>query len=171
MSVDIFYKDIPMNWRDIAVHTEANIHGFFGEFLFLSNFYSCVTAAGYPSVENGYMAAKVKAEYRPLFKTMTAADAKKTWRKYPLVDDSAADWDARKFAVMDELLRQKFDPKLNPELHAKLMATGRKELVEKNWWGDRVWGVDLCGVGQNALGYNLMKIRSEFTQNIEIRLT
>jgi len=54
-------------------------------------------------------------------------------------------------------MRQKFK---QPELKAKLLATGDAELIEGNHWGDIVWGV--CrGKGENRLGKILMKVREE----------
>jgi ribA/ribD-fused uncharacterized protein len=151
------YKDIK---KRIEIHDATRIHGFWGEFSFLSNFHPCVTREGYPSTENGYMASKVLAEYRPLFKMMTAAQAKKKWKDFPLVDKTSEDWDARKLGCMEYWLEQKFDPELNPDLSAKLLATGNKELVEVNWWRDSFWGVDYKLGGENNLGKLLMKIRS-----------
>jgi hypothetical protein len=41
-----------------------------------------------------------------------------------------------------------------------LLATGDKELIEGNTWGDTFWGV--CnGIGQNHLGKILMAKRTE----------
>jgi len=55
-------------------------------------------------------------------------------------------------------VRAKFEQ--NPDLAAKLIATGDEELVEGNTWGDTYWGV--CrGVGQNKLGKILMNVRQE----------
>lgn len=67
------------------------------------------------------------------------------------------DWDERKFEVMRELIRKKFE---NPLLRAMLLATEDAVLVEGNTWNDRVWGV--ChGMGQNMLGRILMDVRDE----------
>ena len=46
----------------------------------------------------------------------------------------------------------------NPELAAKLLATGGRRLEETNWWGDRFWGV-YQGEGKNVLGFVLMETR------------
>ena len=57
------------------------------------------------------------------------------------------------------LLRRKFE---NPELRAKLLATGNTELIEGNTWGDTFWGAELrTGRGQNMLGKLIMKVRAE----------
>lgn len=49
----------------------------------------------------------------------------------------------------------------NPELAAQLKATGIAELVETTTWGDRLWGVDPQGNGQNKLGKILMELRTK----------
>lgn len=71
------------------------------------------------------------------------------------------EWDTKKKSVMADLLRQKFDPKINPENYDKLMATGNKHLEEMNWWNDVFWGTDKDGKGENNLGKLLMEIREE----------
>ena len=63
-----------------------------------------------------------------------------------------------KIDIMRQVLKSKFTQ--NPELKAKLIATGDAELIEGNNWNDRFWGV--CrGVGQNHLGKLLMEVRAE----------
>ena len=70
------------------------------------------------------------------------------------------DWEQVKVGIMEEIVRAKFTQ--NPELAARLMATGEKILVEGNTWGDTCWGVDLrTGQGENHLGRILMKVREE----------
>lgn len=69
-----------------------------------------------------------------------------------LVDD----WDDRKFSLMKSLVGTKFSEHDN--LMAKLVATGKAQLIEGNTWGDKIWGV--CdGEGENHLGRILMEIR------------
>ena len=158
---DILAWKVKFDWRTIAVHNDSCIHGFFGDFRFLSNFYPCVTVEGYPTVENGYMASKVKAQFRSQFKAFTPFEAKEKWKQFALVDKSAAAWDQRKISVMRHFLEQKFDKDLNPQLWQKLQETEWKELVEGNYWGDVFWGVDYQKGGQNMLGNLLMEIRKE----------
>jgi predicted NAD-dependent protein-ADP-ribosyltransferase YbiA (DUF1768 family) len=67
------------------------------------------------------------------------------------------DWESIKLDVMETAVRIKFT---DPELAAKLIATGDEELIEGNWWNDTFWGV--CnGVGENHLGKILMKVRAD----------
>lgn len=134
------------------------IDNFTGQYGFLSNFYpSTVTLDGvrYKTVEHAYQAAKTldKDERKKVRDADTAATAKKQGRKLPI----RPDWDNVKLAVMEDLLRQKFE---EPELAKALCDTGTVELIEGNWWGDQYWGV--CrGKGFNHLGRLLMRIRGE----------
>jgi predicted NAD-dependent protein-ADP-ribosyltransferase YbiA (DUF1768 family) len=54
---------------------------------------------------------------------------------------------------------QKYNAKINPELHMQLQNTGDRYLAERNWWGDKYWGTDVEGNGENHLGQILMDIR------------
>lgn len=124
---------------------------------FLSNFYeSPVKFEGleYKSVEAAFQSAKTtRVEERMRFTYMDPSEAKQTGRRIYL----RKDWEKVKDNVMYECLKDKFS---NPDLRAKLLATGDEELVEGNTWGDQYWGV--CnGVGKNMLGKLLMKIRKE----------
>lgn len=135
------------------------ITSFSGPFRFLSNFHpSEVTLDGdrYPSVEHAYQAAKsFGSAHRALIRNgCNSAQAKRLGRTVVL----RSDWEEVKVGVMLDLLRQKFAP--GTALGQQLDATGDRELVEGNWWGDTFWGV--CrGVGQNQLGKLLMQVRAE----------
>ena len=128
---------------------------------FLSNFYPCkVTYEGitYPTTEHAFQAAKTLDQ--SLRKTIAnlpqPSEAKKEGRNLQL----RPDWEKIKVQVMRELLLLKFS---DPELKKKLLATGKEELIEGNWWGDTFWGV--CkGTGQNMLGKLLMEIRDKWIQ-------
>lgn len=138
------------------------IHGFFGQYRWLSNFRrAAVKLDGltYPAVENAYQAAKFPGDIRAAFTTCTARDAIKLARS---LEDKLSDtdgWNLRKMEIMESLLIQKFDPGLNPELSALLQATGERHLEETNWWGDVFWGVTLDGTGENHLGKLLLGVR------------
>ena len=112
----------------------------------------------YTSVEHAYQASKTlnKDERKEIQQARTANVAKKFGRQVTLRDN----WEIIKEDVMLEFLRQKFS---FPELREKLGATGRRELIEGNYWHDCYWGVCYCnkclGVGQNKLGNQLMFIR------------
>lgn len=135
------------------------INGFNGENAFLSNFEPCeIEYMGftYPSVEHAYVACKSDSiEHKKTCTStlFTAGQIKKIGRSAKLIGD----WDNKKLAIMLNLCRIKFNQE---PFKSKLLATGKQELIEDNFWNDFFWGV--CrGVGENNLGKILMKIRSE----------
>lgn len=136
------------------------ISEFHGPYRFLSNFWPAEVALDgvtYPNVETAYQAAKVDdPAVREQIRRMAPGQAKRFVRRFPL----PSDWETRKVAVMEDLVRQKFTRHL--ALAQRLLATGDAELQEGNRWGDAFWGVDLrTGRGSNHLGRLLMKVRSE----------
>jgi hypothetical protein len=154
-------------WREIATHNEKEIRGFFGDYRFLSNFWPAKVffdGEEYATTENAYQAAKYLKTQRAYFKTCTPKEAAKYTRTNPMNAYTPAEWSEMKFAVMHDLLVQKFDPVLNPENHEKLRSTGSRYLEEANYWEDKYWGVHKTdagesGEGENNLGKLLMKIR------------
>ncbi len=153
-------KDI---YKDYIVHDEHNVKGFFDEYRWLSNFHPCpVEYEGvvYPSSENAYQAAKIVVEQREAFVNYTPAQTKRLWKSFTPLDRTDAEWLARKYDVMYEILVDKFSR--NEDLKAMLLATGSKYLEETNHWSDKYWGVYYkTGEGQNNLGKVLMFIRSK----------
>jgi len=135
------------------------IDNFHEEYSFLSNFYPSEVKFDrvvYPTVEHAYQAAKTIniTEQNIILKQETPGRAKRAGQNVHLRED----WDYIRFAVMEDLVRQKF--KNHVELKNKLIETNSNELVEGNTWGDTYWGV--CrGVGENNLGLILMKVREE----------
>lgn len=126
----------------------------------LSNFYpSPVTDTeghAYPSVEHYYQAMKTLDPFhrQEVREARSPGHAKRAGRAVPL----RPDWEAIKYDVMFEGIRQKFAP--DSPLAAYLLATEHHLLVEGNTWGDRTWGrVD--GHGKNWLGTILMAWRCE----------
>lgn len=156
-------------WKKIAVHTEKEIRGFFGEYRFLNNFWPAIVfldGVQYPCVENAYQSAKYAPIIRERFATCSPKEVIVFSRNMPLSEDVLVEWEKKKVQVMYSLLLQKFDKTLNEELHHALQATGEKYLEETNYWGDVFWGVNTShkedkGVGENMLGTLLMKIRNE----------
>lgn len=134
------------------------ISRFTGVFGFLSNFHpSPIEEDGivYPTVEHYFQAMKSldKEERIKISKLGTPTEAKRYGRRVKL----RPDWEDIKLCVMEQRLRKKFQ---NPEFRNRLLATGKKQLVKGNSWGDVYWGV--CNSrGQNNLGKLLMKIREE----------
>ncbi len=134
------------------------INCFDGKYAFLSNYYnSPITHDGitYPTNEHFFQAMKtLKIDERlAIAAAETPGQSKRMGRSVTL----RSDWETIKSYYMELGLRLKFQ---NPDLAAKLIATGDEELIEGNTWGDRIWGV--CnGEGENRLGKLLMKIRDE----------
>jgi len=145
---------------------DENIKGFFADYRWLSNFQECkVVFKGleFGSSEAAYMYGKLLkddnlAQYEAM-KILRPWEVKKWGRQIEL----RPDWEEIKLGVMSEVLYDKFTR--NPDLKAKLLATGAKYLEETNSWHDNIWGnciCDKCGSkGQNNLGKILMQVRNE----------
>lgn len=142
-----------------AASQPTRVAEFQGEYRFLSNFWPAEVhydGQVYPTSEHAYQSAKTldRAERNRIAALPSPGDAKRAGSALP----KRPDWDNHKLAVMDAVVRDKFTR--NPDLRAKLLATGRAELIEGNTWNDQFWGV--CnGKGENHLGKILMKIRAE----------
>ena len=133
---------------------------FRGAFDFLSNFYPVkieVDGICYQNAEAAFQAQKcINPEDRVLFAGLPAVKAKQRGRQVKL----RLDWDVVRLSVMEKVVRAKFMQ--NPNLAARLVATGTMPLEEGNSFGDTFWGVDMrTGEGENHLGKILMKIRDE----------
>jgi len=149
-----------------AVQTDnevLRIDSFRDFYFFLSNFYPAAVyyeEIRYPSSEHAFQAAKTKdIKIRKFIAASeTAKQAKARGRAVRL----RPNWDRIKFQVMYDICFNKFCS--NASLLDRLLKTEGKELIEGNTWGDRIWGVDEYGVGENWLGKILMKIRDEIMQ-------
>jgi ribA/ribD-fused uncharacterized protein len=135
------------------------ITSFRGQYFFLSNFYQVSIVYyddEYPSVEHAYQAAKtLDADYRQIIRRApTPSKAKRLGQIVPVREN----WELIKVTVMRNLVYQKFE---DPTLYSWLQSTYPAILEEGNYWGDRFWGVDLEGNGQNWLGKILMEIRGK----------
>jgi len=136
----------------------APIDSFSGDFRWLSNFAEApvvLDGVEYPTTEHAYQAAKTTdcAERDAILRCATPGRAKRMGQEITM----RWDWDDVKEAVMLDLTRQKYTL---PEYRKWLLATGDREIVEGNTWGDTFWGV--CnGVGENKLGRILMQVRDE----------
>ncbi len=135
---------------------------FEGEHFFLSNFYEGPVPILWngligATIEHVFQAAKAALgnERDAILCAPTPGIAKRLGRKCTM----RPDWDDVRIETMHRMLLVKF---ANPELAAKLLLTGDRQLVEGNWWGDRFWGVDAKKwIGSNHLGELLMQIRTE----------
>lgn len=135
---------------------EPVIGPFSGELRWLSNFWPALVKLDghlYPTVEHAYVAAKTTDPVirKVIQTTDKPGEVKRLGRQFDLRED----WNDIKLQVMEDLLWQKFQ---DPELKAKLLATGDIPIVEINTWNDTFWG-QCKGKGQNNLGKLLMKIR------------
>ena len=138
------------------------IDSFDKDYKFLSNFYPVkihLSRITFPSAEHAYQAVKsVDLRYRRSLISMTAGQAKRSGRKIRLRDK----WEDIKEELMLKIVRLKF---VHPNLADLLKDTGVQELIEGNYWHDSFWGICYCdkhkGIGNNALGKILMKVREE----------
>jgi hypothetical protein len=140
-----------------ARHTETEVFGFFGRYRFLSNFWFVQIQFEdqvYPTLEHAYQSAKfLDPKIRAEGAARPAKDIKAWSRRRP----ARSDWEGIKVGVMGDLLEVKF---ANAGLRALLQATGGRQLVEANHWGDAFWGFDVKqDEGTNHLGRLLMEVR------------
>lgn len=141
------------------------INGFNGSHRFLSNFHEhplVWDGRQYPSGEAAYNAGKT---LDPRLRAWIAAapspgEAKRRGRQVAL----RPGWDNdHRHVVMRQVLAAKFT---DPDLRARLLATGSALLVERNTWHDQTWGCCSCSrhqvtPGHNLLGQYLMAHRAE----------
>jgi ribA/ribD-fused uncharacterized protein len=130
---------------------------------FLSNFTNCpVEYEGdiYATSEHAFQGAKVAKQDRGPFLAYGVSPAKaKAMGKKLVLYGGRAHWESKKIEVMSAIITDKFSETRNPDLRAKLLATGWEPLVERNNWGDKIWGT-VNGVGRNELGNILMAVRA-----------
>lgn len=124
------------------------IVAFSGRYRFLSNFYAVEIQHRlrwadddfvdwvFRSVEHAYQASKAQDVHQAvrIRRMTTPADARRVGKSIAL----RPDWDQMRIPVMRELVRVKFGT--HPALAEALCASGDRELVEGNTWGDRFWG-------------------------------
>lgn len=138
------------------------IYGFDGDYRWLSNFF--VEKNG-KTGEHLFQSFKTndQAEGAAILAAATPGEAKGLGRRCTL----RADWEERKEDFMSRVLHFKFFG--DPELGAKLLATGDAELIEANTWNDRYWGVDRdTGIGKNRLGVLLMETRDRLREELHV---
>lgn len=141
------------------------IERFFGDYAFLSNFWLAPVRVPwddfiYPATEHAYQAAKTSdVKLRRKMLSMTPGQSKRAGRKNPL----RPDWEQVKVNIMTIVVSCKFAQ--HKDLAQKLIDTGSKYIIEGNYHGDRYWGVDENGIGQNVLGNILMQIRDDLVSD------
>ena len=139
---------------------------FTGDFEFMSNFSGApitdATGRIWPTAEHLFQAYKTcdPAQIEMIRLKTTPGQAKTAGKKVTL----RPHWGAVKVAVMREVIAAKFDQ--HPELRAKLVATGDRQLVEGNTWNDTFWG-QCRGKGLNHLGEILMLTREWYQTHPE----
>ena len=138
---------------------------FRNEYEFLNNYYDCDIHVGdltFTNVEAAYQSFKCQTnEEQAEFQCLNPVMAKKKGQEVQL----RPDWEEKRFEIMSMLVRVKFEQ--NPNLRDKLLATGKAELIEGNWWHDNYWGVCSCAkcgslTAYNHLGKILMELRGRF---------
>jgi ribA/ribD-fused uncharacterized protein len=146
-----------------VIDMDEPITSFRGDYEFLSNFYRCRVPITFEEDDVTFEFGSAEAAFQAhktnnvtdliMLSQMTGSEAKKYGRKIKLRDD----WNDIRLQVMTKVVLIKFIT--NWELHDMLIATGQRELIEGNTWGDTFWGV--CnGKGENHLGKILMEVRS-----------
>ena len=141
------------------------ISSFSGKHHFLSNFSADVpveyNGVWYPTSEHAYQAAKAvdPEDFEKILNAATPSEAKAIGQAVAM----RPDWDQVQDQIMYDIVKAKFS---HPSLKAKLLATGKADLIEGNPWGDKYWGVDLeTNEGANKLGQVLMRIREEIRKD------
>jgi ribA/ribD-fused uncharacterized protein len=142
---------------------------FGGDYEFLRNDYECnVVFDGemYSCVERAFQAAKTddKEKREEIRNAATLRDARKIGRNFNL----PIGWGENRLVVMKELLKSKFSDNL--ALKFKLLLTEDAELVQGGMInGDKFWGVDEFGDGENHLGKLLMEVRNEIAFDLDVQ--
>jgi ribA/ribD-fused uncharacterized protein len=152
----------------------AIIDDFRFDYRWLSNFHPAEVMLDkfhYAGTEWAYQAAKDldPAVREVIRKAKTPREAKKLGgpKSRGGIVTLRSDWEAVKYAVMEDLVRQKYT--FHPDLSRLLLATGEAVLIEGNWWHDNDWGRCHCGKrpecdgvsGKNWLGKITMEVRAQ----------
>ena len=140
---------------------------FKGDDRYLSNFFIASfvwNGTLWAHSEAAYQAAKAttREDYES-FISMKPGEAKRHGKEILM----RSDWEEVKYDIMREIVFAKFSQ--NPELKARLLATGYAHLEEGNNHHDQIWGVcpPRSSQGSNWLGKILMDVREELRSAIE----
>lgn len=141
------------------------------EYYFLSNFYT-LPGVQYVEIEGELYVSPTSEHYFQMLKCVRHEDR----LRISLLGDPKvinyiggkvelrSDWDVVKVGEMFKVLKWKFSIE---DLASRLLATGNKNLLEVNSWGDTYWGVNKNLVGKNHLGKLLMEVRGLLRNNGE----
>lgn len=148
-----------------------SIRFFRGDYDFLSNFHPCeltVSDLPWPTAEHLFQACKTfdftHQEHVRL--APTPGEAKKRGRAVAI----RWDWEQVKDQTMKGIVTIKFPRDPANTMTMQLLTTGRRKLIEGNWWHDQYWGDCYCDrpgrpncrtPGRNRLGVLLMRRRAE----------
>lgn len=153
-------------WQAYAIHNKELIHGFFGDYRWMSNFHYanvCFEGLNFPTNEHAFQFAKLPMienkddRYDQVFNLKPYET--KTWiRSIGL----RPDWENVKYYVMLSVNFAKYFQ--NDDLKKLLLETEDAHLEETNAWHDNIWGNCICPrckdiEGTNYLGNILMKTR------------
>jgi N-glycosidase YbiA len=113
----------------------------------------------YPTSEHAYQAAKcTDSSGRKAIRDARSPLQAKTLSNGTYRGARDPDWDQKKVAVLQEILRAKIAQ--HPEAREALHASGREDIVEDSPT-DYFWGEGADGTGLNMLGKLWMKLRDE----------
>ena len=136
---------------------------FRGCYEYLSNFHDCdiqFKGLTFKNSESLFQSLKcINKSDKELFCNLKGYEAKSLGRKIKL----RPDWERIKIAAMYVAIREKFNQ--NEDLKLLLLSTRDEYIQEGNCWGDTFWGT-VNGRGKNYLGKLLMKLRSEYLEEI-----
>lgn len=114
----------------------------------------------YPTSEHAYQAAKcIDPNGRKAIRDARSPLQAKTLSNENYKSARDPDWDQKKVAVLEEILRVKLAQ--HPEAQEALRASGHEDIVEDSPT-DYFWGEGADGSGLNMLGKLWMKLRREF---------
>jgi ribA/ribD-fused uncharacterized protein len=159
---------IPYGYRKPTMTTKGQIQSqpitsFSGEYFFLSNSFEHpfeYEGEIFLTIEHAYQAFKTDdpKQRRRVRNCVSPGLARLIGKGVTLRDG----WDDQRFAIMENLVRAKFS---DPEMAAKLKATGNSNLIDGRPRSNTIWGCargkDGEWRGQNELGKILMKVRDE----------
>jgi len=175
-SIDETFRQAPGKYPDVP-RAEARhpvsyrqpeimaITSFSGDLRFLSNFHHCPEGVEgpedhliYATSEHAFQAAKSNdlRDRMSIQGLPGPGTAKRAGQLLTLRED----WEDVKRRLMLEIVLSKFWR--DEDLARRLCATGTRELVEGNSWGDTEWGMvarDGAWHGRNILGRILMAVR------------
>jgi ribA/ribD-fused uncharacterized protein len=146
-------------------------NGFRDEYRFLSNMFASPIHVEYsghkivfPAAENAFQAMKISVANLNPQQSLDWVEA--IAKVAPLKSKSMGKsininlklWDQVAFKRMERVQFLKYTQ--NSDLLEKLKATNDTLLVEYNYWGDTIWGINRkTGEGENRLGKILMNLR------------